>query len=114
MFCLNGTRGVVFLSFIIFVQEVLSGAKELSPANKTIALVRSLGHRFTKPRALLSVRGTELGTPLPALKTAHLELPVYLYPAGHGFNCDQRSSYHAESARLARERAQAFLREHIG
>ena len=48
------------------------------------------------------------------LKAAHPELPVYIYPAGHGFNCDQRSSYHAESARIARERALAFLREHLG
>jgi carboxymethylenebutenolidase len=48
------------------------------------------------------------------LKAAHPELPVYLYPAGHGFNCDQRASYHAESARLARERTLAFLREHVG
>ena len=47
------------------------------------------------------------------LKAAHPELPVYLYPAGHGFNCDQRASYHAESARLARERTLAFLRKHI-
>ena len=48
------------------------------------------------------------------LMAAHPELPVYIYPAGHGFNCDQRASYHAGSARLARERALAFLREHIG
>jgi carboxymethylenebutenolidase len=48
------------------------------------------------------------------LKAAHPEIPVYLYPAGHGFNCDQRASYHAESARLARERTLAFLREHVG
>jgi carboxymethylenebutenolidase len=48
------------------------------------------------------------------LKAAHPELPVYIYPAGHGFNCDHRASYHAESARLARERALAFLREHLG
>jgi carboxymethylenebutenolidase len=48
------------------------------------------------------------------LKAAHPELPVYIYPAGHGFNCDQRGSYHAESARIARERALAFLREHVG
>jgi len=48
------------------------------------------------------------------LKAAHPELPVYVYPAGHGFNCDQRASYHAESARLARERTLAFLREHLG
>jgi carboxymethylenebutenolidase len=48
------------------------------------------------------------------LKRTHPELPVYIYPAGHGFNCDQRASYHAESARLARERTLAFLHEHVG
>jgi carboxymethylenebutenolidase len=48
------------------------------------------------------------------LQTAHPQLPVYVYPAGHGFNCDQRASYHAESARLARERTLAFLRAHVG
>lgn len=48
------------------------------------------------------------------IKTAHPELPVYLYPAGHGFNCDLRASYHAESARLARERTLDFLSEHMG
>jgi carboxymethylenebutenolidase len=37
-----------------------------------------------------------------------------LYPAGHGFNCDQRAAYHAESARQARGRTLAFLREHVG
>lgn len=34
--------------------------------------------------------------------------------ANHGFNCDQRPSYHAESAKLARERTLAFFREHLG
>ena len=48
------------------------------------------------------------------LQAIHPELPVHIYPAGHGFNCDQRASYHAESARLARERTLAFLREHLG
>jgi carboxymethylenebutenolidase len=47
-------------------------------------------------------------------KAAHSELPVHIYPAGHGFNCDQRASYHADSTRLARERTLAFLREHVG
>jgi carboxymethylenebutenolidase len=41
-------------------------------------------------------------------------VPVFIYPAGHGFSCDQRGSYHTESARLARERTLAFLQEHIG
>jgi carboxymethylenebutenolidase len=48
------------------------------------------------------------------LQAIHPEIPVHIYPAGHGFNCDQRASYHAESARLARERTLAFLREHLG
>lgn len=48
------------------------------------------------------------------VKAAHPNLPIYLYPAGHGFNCDQRGSYHAESARVARERTLAFLGEHVG
>ena len=47
------------------------------------------------------------------LRAAHPEVPIYVYPAGHGFNCDQRGSYHAESARLARERTLAFLHEHL-
>jgi carboxymethylenebutenolidase len=48
------------------------------------------------------------------VRATHPELPIYLYPAGHGFNCDHRASHHAESARLARERTLAFLREHLG
>jgi len=48
------------------------------------------------------------------VKAAHPEVPVFIYPAGHGFSCDQRGSYHADSARLARERTLAFLREHVG
>jgi carboxymethylenebutenolidase len=33
----------------------------------------------------------------------------HLYPAGHGFNCEERSTYDAASAQLARERTLAFL-----
>jgi carboxymethylenebutenolidase len=47
-------------------------------------------------------------------RRAHPELPVYLYPADHGFNCDERASYDASAAKLARERTLAFFREHIG
>jgi len=34
---------------------------------------------------------------------------IHLYPADHGFNCDERASYDAASARLARERTLGFL-----
>ena len=45
---------------------------------------------------------------------AHPSLPIYLYPADHGFNCDQRGSYDAAAAKLARERTLEFLRKNIG
>ncbi|HTS21351.1 MAG TPA: dienelactone hydrolase family protein [Casimicrobiaceae bacterium] len=48
------------------------------------------------------------------LAKAHPEAQIFVYDAEHGFNCDQRKSYDAASARLARERTLAFLRKHIG
>jgi carboxymethylenebutenolidase len=44
----------------------------------------------------------------------HPEVQVFVYPADHGFNCDQRGSYDAASAKLARERTLDFLRRHVG
>lgn len=44
----------------------------------------------------------------------HPKIPVHVYPAGHGFSCDERGSYHEASARLARERTLEFLRKNIG
>jgi carboxymethylenebutenolidase len=44
----------------------------------------------------------------------HKEVTSFTYPAGHGFNCDQRGSYHAESAKLARSRSLDFLKKHVG
>ena len=49
-----------------------------------------------------------------AFAAKHPGLPIHLYPAGHGVNCDQRAAYDAPSAKLARERTLAFLRDHIG
>ncbi len=50
-----------------------------------------------------------------AIRAAQPELPIHVYPAaGHGFNCDRRADYHAECAKLARERTLAFFAEHLG
>lgn len=50
-----------------------------------------------------------------AVKAARPDIPVHIYEgAGHGFNCDQRGSYHPQAAATARERTLAFLREHVG
>ena len=47
------------------------------------------------------------------VRAAHPDVPVHIYSAGHGFNCDQRGSFDAASATLARERTLAFLAEHL-
>lgn len=49
-----------------------------------------------------------------AFKARHPEVEVQIYKANHGFNCDQRGSYNAEAARLARERSLAFFAKHVG
>jgi carboxymethylenebutenolidase len=47
-------------------------------------------------------------------KKVHPTLPVYIYPADHGFNCDQRGSYDAAAAKLAQDRTLEFFRKHVG
>ena len=47
-------------------------------------------------------------------KKVHPSLPVHIYDADHGFNCDQRDSYNAAAAKLARERTLELLRQHVG
>lgn len=50
-----------------------------------------------------------------AIAKAHPEITAHFYAgAGHGFNCDQRASYNADAAQLARARTLEFFRKHIG
>lgn len=54
--------------------------------------------------------------PLKDVETIHATQPnieIFLYPAGHGFNCDERSSFDATSAQLAMQRTLAFFDEHL-
>jgi carboxymethylenebutenolidase len=48
------------------------------------------------------------------ITSAHPKVPVYLYDAGHGFNCDARKDYDASSAKVARERSLDFLKINLG
>jgi carboxymethylenebutenolidase len=72
-----------------------------------------------KPKCPVMLHFGEQDTSIPreqyeSVMAAHPTLPVFIYPAGHGFNCDERQSYHEPSARLARERTLDFLRRHLG
>jgi carboxymethylenebutenolidase len=45
------------------------------------------------------------------VQSAHPEVEIYWYDAGHGFNCDARASYNAAAASEARQRSLGFLRQ---
>lgn len=47
------------------------------------------------------------------IRAAHPQGEYHVYPADHGFNCDQRASYDAASAQLAQQRTLAFLAQHL-
>jgi carboxymethylenebutenolidase len=60
---------------------------------------------------------TDQSIPLDKAKevaAAHKDQIHHFYPAGHGFNCDQRGSYNAEASKLARTRTLEFLAKHVG
>lgn len=60
----------------------------------------------------------DAGIPLDQVKEIGAAQPrqeLFTYPgAGHGFNCEMRGSYDADSAAIARERTLAFLARTIG
>jgi carboxymethylenebutenolidase len=48
------------------------------------------------------------------IRAAFPSIPIHLYPAGHGFNCDERGSYDAASSKLALERTLGFFAAALG
>jgi len=79
--------------------------------------IPSLVDERTLCPVLLHFGETDQSIPLDKAKDVvarHPEAESYFYPAGHGFNCDQRGSHHEPSAKLARERTLAFFRRHLG
>lgn len=62
--------------------------------------------------------GAKDTTPTPetgeALASRYADrVELFVYEAGHGFNCDQRASFDPHSAALARERVLAFFDRHL-
>lgn len=49
-----------------------------------------------------------------AIQAAHPDLPISIWPADHGFNCDHRGSYHADSAAKARVETLDFITRNLG
>lgn len=48
------------------------------------------------------------------VRAAQPDALIHVYPADHGFNCDHRASYDADSAAQAKSRTLAFFAERLG
>lgn len=48
------------------------------------------------------------------LQAANPDVPIFVYDADHGFNCDERPSYNAKASEIALQRTLAFFAQHVG
>ena len=72
-----------------------------------------------KPKCPVLFHFGEKDTHIPQSVVAEVrealpDAPVYVDPADHGFNCTDRASYDAPSAKLALERSLEFFHKHVG
>jgi carboxymethylenebutenolidase len=76
-------------------------------------------HTDEKPRVPVMFHFGEKDAHIPLeaieqIKAAYPQGVYHLYPAGHGFNCTDRASFDAASAKLALERSLEFLHRYVG
>jgi carboxymethylenebutenolidase len=75
---------------------------------------RTVPYLHELPRAPMLFHFGERDSSIPAAdiqrhRDALPQAQVHVYPAGHGFNCDQRGDFDAEASALAFERTLAFF-----
>ena len=106
-YCLGGTLAWAAAGRLANVDAAVGyygggivGLKDLEPRVPTML-------HFGEQDAHIPVAGVR------EVAAAHPGVPVFLYPAGHGFSCDHRSAYHAPSAALAWTRTLEFLGENL-
>ncbi|HWV51835.1 dienelactone hydrolase family protein [Pseudorhodoplanes sp.] len=71
-----------------------------------------------KPKCPVQMHFGETDASIPMsdveiVKQKRPDCEIYVYPAGHGFYCDERASFHDASARQAWKRAIEFLDRHM-
>jgi carboxymethylenebutenolidase len=77
------------------------------------------GHAAEKPKVptILHFGEKDHGIPMDDVRkviAARPETKVYVYPADHGFSCDERGSLDKASHELALKRTLEFMAQHIG
>jgi carboxymethylenebutenolidase len=71
-----------------------------------------------KPKCPVQMHFGEQDTGIPLndvdiIRQKRPEAEIFTYPAGHGFNCDERPAFHEPSAKIAWQRTLDFLAKHM-
>lgn len=69
-----------------------------------------------KVPTLLHFGGTDALIPIgevSVFRTQRPDVSAYVYPAGHGFNCDERDSYDGEAAQKALARTLSWISQYV-
>jgi carboxymethylenebutenolidase len=80
-------------------------------------MVAEFAAEMPKCPVMLHFGDKDQSIPMSQIETInkhHPNLPIHVYPADHGFNCEDRKQYDAAAAKLARERTLGFFRNHVG
>jgi carboxymethylenebutenolidase len=93
-------------------------ATELPISCAVVYYGKATSYLDRKPKCPVMYHFGTQDTSIPAedvakIKAAHPQGIFYEYEAGHGFNCDQRSTYDPEAASLARQRTLQFLSRYL-
>lgn len=106
-FCLGGS--IAFLA-----------AARLSGLKAAVAFYGGQIVKFAdeKPKCPVQMHFGEQDANIPMsdvaiIKEKRPEAEIYTYPAGHGFYCDERGSFHDPSAKLAWQRSLEFLAKNM-
>ena len=121
--CRRGDGGKVGIIGFCIGGHVRLGARRpayrASPPRSAITAGGIIGMKDLRPLVPTMLHFGEKDEHIPVagrarVRAAHPEVAVYIYPAGHGFHCDQRASYDAPSAKLAWGRTMEFFGKHLG
>ena len=76
-----------------------------------------LNHEAPKCPTILHFGKNDQSIPMDdvdAISTAHPEVSVYIYDAGHGFNCDRRPEFNEEASKTSLKRTLDLFAENVG
>jgi carboxymethylenebutenolidase len=108
---------VAIVGFCLGGSVAFSAATDLDGFSAAVGYyggrIAAVADKTPKAPVMLHFGDQDQSIPLSDVETIKQKRPdveVFVYHAGHGFNCDQRSAYDEESAKLAWQRTMGHIR----